>query len=119
MQEGEIKMGYRSDIFICCEEDCKELIEAILEAEPDFHETDDGKFRAAFEGWKWYESYSHVDKIMSAMNKIKERECKGYGGTYMDLPYGYMQIGEEYDDITELGRPYDYGINLVRHLEWI
>ena len=113
-------MGYRSDIFICCEEDCTEFISAILDAEPDFVELDNGKFRAAFEGWKWYESYSHVDKIMSAMNKIEERECEGYmGRKYMELPYGYMQIGEEYDDVVEYGRPYDYGINMVRHLEWI
>ena len=54
------------------------------------------------------------------MAKIEERECEGYmGRKYMDLPYGYMEIGEEYDDVTEHGRPYDYGINYVRHLEWI
>ena len=114
-------MGYSSDIFICCEEDCTEFISAILEAEPDFHETDDGKFRASFEGWKWYESYSHVDKIMSAMNKIEEREYTyaPTGRKYMELPFGYLEIGEEYDDYTEHGRAYDYGINYVRHLEWI
>jgi hypothetical protein len=120
MPEGEINMGYRSDIYIGCEEDCKELIEAILEAKPDFHEIDEGKFRASFEGWKWYDSYSYVGKIMSAMHRIEERECEGYAGKkYMDLPYGYMEIGEDYSDIIEEGRPYDYGINLVRHLEWI
>lgn len=112
-------MGYRSDVYICCEDDCKELIEAILEAKPDFHETDDGKFRAAFEGWKWYESFPFVSNIMSAMNKIETREYEYAGRKYMDLPFGYIEIGEEVDDYTEYGRPYDFGINHVRHLEWI
>ena len=111
-------MGYRSDVYICCEEDCTEFISAIMEAEPDFYETDDGKFRASFEGWKWYESYPYVDKIMSAMANIEEREFEEHGIKFMDYPYGYMEIGEDYNDITEHGRPYDYGIRLVRHLEW-
>ena len=113
-------MGYRSIVYICCEDDCKELIEAILDAEPDYHDTYDGKFRAEFDGWKWYESYSHVDKIMSALGKIEQREFEGYmGSKFMDYPYGYMEVGEDYGDIIELGQPYDYGIKLVRHLEWI
>jgi hypothetical protein len=113
-------MGYRSEIYICCEADCEELIEAIKEAKPDFQELDDGKFTASFNGWKWYESYDHVNKITLAIDKIEPREfVSEYNGRkYQDLPFGFIRIGEDYADIEEYGRPYDYGIRVVRYLEW-
>ena len=112
-------MGYYSNVFICCEADCTELIAAIKDAEPDFDDVDDGKFRAEFGYRKWYDSYAPVSRIMTEIDKISERQFTNSKGTqYMDLPYGYMEIGEEFNDIVELGRPWHYGIVLVRHLEW-
>jgi len=110
-------MGYYSDVFIACEKDCTELIEAIMKAEPTYHATEN-YFFCEFTNCKWYESYPMVKAIMSAINNIEERECEYMGRKYMALPFGYMEIGEEYDDITELGRPYDFGIRLIRNMEW-
>ena len=115
-------MGYRSQIYIVTKKDNKELYDK-LKAE---HEQNEGLWDIFEEGTikmyngdkaevlyvhcdyvKWYDGYKTVDDIMSAIGHIEDEES-----------YGFVRIGEEWDDVETFGYPYDYGLTIHRYAEF-
>jgi len=118
-------MGYRSEVNIVTRKDNKELYE-LLKAE---HENklrtvslwdiyEEGTIKmyngdkvevlyVQCDYVKWYDGYKPVDDIMSAIARIENEES-----------YGFVRIGEEWDDVEAMGYPYDYGLTIHRHAEF-
>ena len=118
-------MGYRSEVNIVTRKDNKELYE-LLKAE---HENklrtvslwdiyEEGTIKmyngdkveilyVQCDYVKWYDGYKPVDDIMSAIAHIENEES-----------YGFIRIGEEWNDIETLGFPYDYGLTIHRYAKF-
>jgi|TARA_R100000482_G_C5130975_1_gene151873 hypothetical protein len=115
-------MGYRSEVSIVTRKDNKELCD-ILKAE---YEQDKDLWDIFEEGTikmyngqkeeilyvqcdyvKWYDGYKTVDDIMSAISRIEDEES-----------YGFVRIGEEWNDVETMGYPYDYGLTIHRYAEF-
>ena len=119
-------MGYRSEVNIVTRKDNKELYELLK------YEHEDGLNRhislwdiyeegttkmyngdkvevlyVQCDSVKWYDGYKSVDDIMSAIANIENEES-----------YGFVRIGEEWNDIETLGFPYDYGLTIHRYAEF-
>ena len=110
-------MGYRSEVVIVTKIENKELVKLLQldEASTDeqyFFSTEDynGKkiecFFTRYEYVKWYDSFPCVNKIMSAMDNIEDEDS-----------FGFMRVGEDYDDVEILGMPYEFDIQLSRTIE--
>lgn len=48
-----------------------------------------GFYKISFDDVKWYDSYSDVQNFLRGMDKLE----------YQDIPYVFIRIGEDYDDI--------------------
>jgi len=115
-------MGYRSEVNIVTRKDNKELYD-ILKAE---YEQNKDLWDIFEEGTiemyngdkvevlyvqcdcvKWYDGYKTVDDIMSAIGCIEDEES-----------YGFVRIGEEWNDVETFGYPYDYGLTIHRYAEF-
>ena len=115
-------MGYTSEVNIVTRKDNKELYE-ILKAE---YEQDKQLWDIFEEGTikmyngdkvevlyvqcdcvKWYDGYKPVADIMSAIARIENEES-----------YGFVRIGEEWNDVETVGYPYDYGLTIHRYAEF-
>jgi len=122
--QGGINMGYRSYVYVITDIENKALIAALKAATPD--EEEEGIFRFhnlsnpkpterevmlfEFHDVKWYESYAAVGAVMSEINKLESDETK-------DTTFGYIELGEESDDVTHLGSPWDYDMYLNRSVD--
>ncbi|QDP51856.1 MAG: hypothetical protein GOVbin4206_23 [Prokaryotic dsDNA virus sp.] len=117
-------MGYRSYVYVITDIENKALIAALKAAKPD--EEEEGIFKFwnmssanrktkevmlfEFHETKWYESYDDVKAVMSEINKLENDKTKCGS-------FGYIQIGENDDDITHLGSPWDYDMHLNRSVD--
>ena len=117
-------MGYRSYVYVITDIENKALIAALKAAEPD--EEEEGIFKVwnlsqpnskkrevmifEFHDTKWYESYADVNAIMLEINKLESDETKCGS-------FGYIEVGEELDDITHLGSPWDFDMYLNRSVD--
>tara|TARA_R100000908_G_scaffold56428_1_gene31902 strand:- start:18 stop:401 length:384 start_codon:yes stop_codon:yes gene_type:complete len=117
-------MGYRSYVYVITDIKNKALIAALKAAKADEEET--GMFRwwnmsnashktkevmlFEFHDVKWYESYADVNAVMSEINKLESDKTKCDS-------FGYIEVGENYDDITHLGSPWDYDMYLNRSVD--
>ena len=110
-------MGYRSDIVIVTKIENKELVKLLQEDEENtdeqyFFSMEDynGKkmecFFTRYEYVKWYDSFPSVNKIRSAMDNIEDGDS-----------FGFIRVGEDYDDVESLGMPYDFNIQLSRTID--
>lgn len=117
-------MGYRSYVYVITDIENKALIAAIKAANPD--EEEEGVFRFhnlstskptarevmlfEFHDVKWYESYAHVMAVMAEINELESDEIKCN-------TFGYIELGENTDDVTHLGSPWDYDMYLNRSVD--
>ena len=110
-------MGYRSDVVIVTKIENKELVKLLQEDEEAtdeqyFFSMEDynGKrmecFFTRYECVKWYDGFPCVDGIRSAMDNIEDGDS-----------FGFMRVGEDYDDVEVLGMPYDFNIQLSRTID--
>ena len=122
--QGGINMGYRSYVYVITDIENKALIAALKAASPD--EEEEGIFRFQnlstskptmrevmlfeFHDTKWYESYADVGAVMSEINKLESDETKCN-------TFGYIELGENHDDVTHLGSPWDYDMYLNRSVD--
>ena len=114
-------MGYRSYVYVITDIENKALIAAVKAAKPDEEET--GTLKQSwppekkakevmlfeFHDTKWYESYSDVNAVMLEINELIN---DNKGNTF-----GYIELGENDDDITHLGSPWDYDMHLNRSVD--
>ncbi len=110
-------MGYRSDVVIATNLENKDLVALLQDADPDEMTSEHGKIWVTFEQVKWYESYSDVSKIMTALTQCEPIMVESKFGSYETDSYAFMRIGEDYDDIETHGDCYEFGINLSRNIE--
>jgi len=110
-------MGYRSDVVIVTKIENKELVNLLQEDEEDTDEqyfftmeNYNGEkmecFLTRYEYVKWYDSIPSVSETMSVINNIEDGDS-----------FGFMRIGEDYDDVEILGMPYDFNIQLSRTID--
>ena len=117
-------MGYRSYVYVITDVRNKALVAALKAAKPDEEETGMFKFwnlsnanhktkevmLFEFHETKWYESYDDVKAVMSEINKLESDKTKCDS-------FGYIEVGENHDDITHLGSPWDYDMYLNRSVD--
>lgn len=110
-------MGYRSDVVIVTKIENKELVKLLQEDEEDTDEqyfftmkNYNGEnmecFFTRYEYVKWYDSITCVNEIMSVINNIEDGDS-----------FGFMRVGEDYDDVEILGMPYEFNIQLSRTID--
>ncbi len=104
-------MGYRSDVAIGLTKEAdvqlrlsdKKLAIQVLD-EADDTSKYENHTNYFLEGVKWYQGYPDVDQVMEFLDSLHHDE------------FGFIRIGENDDDIDIKGDPYEYGIELNRHL---
>ena len=70
----------------------------------------DGKLdRLYFEHVKWYENYEDVGMFNKLISFLETHDM-------CDL-YGFIRIGEEYDDIETRGTPYEFDMGICRSID--
>jgi len=122
--QGGINMGYRSYVYVITDIENKALIAALKAAKPD--EEEEGIFKVwnlsqpnskkreviifEFHDTKWYESYADVGAIMLEINKLESDETKCN-------TFGYIELGDESNDITHLGSPWEFDMYLNRSID--
>ena len=92
-------MGYRSEVYLKTTTEgwimMKQLNDSIKEWEDrplsysEVHRTTSGNYKIEFHDIKWYDSYKQVQLFTDMLNKYEEE----------DIPYSFIRIGEEEDDI--------------------
>ena len=115
-------MGYRSDVGFACDPAVAEVIGAVLELNPkdkndDLHTlVEHGHTsqtptlaRLFFEHVKWYENYEDVGMFNKLMSFLETHDM-------CDL-YGFIRIGEDYDDIETQGTPYEFDMGICRSID--
>jgi hypothetical protein len=115
-------MGYRSDVGFACDPAVAEVIGAVLELNPkdkndDLHTLVEhgrcgagGKLeRLYFESVKWYENYEDVGMFNKLISFLETHDM-------CDL-YGFIRIGEDYDDIETQGTPYEFDMGICRSID--
>ena len=115
-------MGYRSDVGFACDPAVAEVIGAVLELNPkdkneELHTLVDhgrcgagGKLeRLYFESVKWYENYEDVGMFNKLISFLETHDM-------CDL-YGFIRIGEDYDDIETQGTPYEFDMGICRSID--
>tara|TARA_R110000765_G_scaffold77543_1_gene152371 strand:- start:725 stop:1168 length:444 start_codon:yes stop_codon:yes gene_type:complete len=109
-------MGYRSTVHVVTRLDNKELIAALVAASPDntevgvvnsiILESEIPVMSFEFHDIKWYESYAEVSAVMTEIDTLITED--------KDESFGYIEIGEEDNDITQLGCPFYYNLHMER-----
>ena len=109
-------MGYRSEVvlklnkpassalsaFASMSEDIKTLL-----SDADTATKDDENGHVYFWSWiKWYDSYKEVDLIEEFLNVLPYES------------YGFIRLGEDYEDIEQRGSPCDFNIHVNRSIEY-
>ena len=122
-------MGYRSEVAFKCTPEAhnillsaaemnKHLKELLLECEnveivngefgdPDLKRDTDGAYYWSYV--KWYESYSDVSAFESIMDLLDEMALDG--------EYGFIRLGEDFDDHELRGDPGEFGMYINRSIE--
>ena len=100
-------MGYRSQVVIAISLDLygknkKEINKLLNDAE---FNIGDRAVYFSYDSVKWYESYTDVANVMKFINANID-EC------------AFLRLGEEHNDIEELGNCYEFDIYVNRELSW-
>jgi len=92
-------MGYRSDVYLKTTTEGWLMIKRfndsieVKEHRPlygaDVNKTESGFYRIEFHDVKWYDSFPEVQHFAEAMDLLSDN----------DIPYSYIRIGEETNDI--------------------
>ena len=115
-------MGYRSDVGFACDPIVKQVVETLGEWDKEFKElldygedlaegSDCGRWR--FDYAKWYDSFPDVQIVENIMVMCDNVDT---GGLAYDS-YGFIRIGEEYEDIEMRGDPSAFDLYLNRSLD--
>jgi len=115
-------MGYRSDVGFACDPAVAEIIGVVLELNPKDKNEELHTFveyahtgstptleRLFFESVKWYENYEDVGMFNKLMSFLETHDM-------CDL-YGFIRIGEDYDDIETQGTPYEFDMGICRSID--
>lgn len=108
-------MGYRSDVALALSrEDHEKLVkacvppgdlDALLFLTPNDEDDKEDFVILHWESVKWYDDYPLIEKIASFICDLD------------DAAFGFVRIGDEYDDIETLGCPWNFGISVCRRIE--
>ena len=121
-------MGYRSEVAFKCTPEANEVIIAAAELDKDLkkmlEQCDNSElwsrrdcviFEPGSEGcyyWsdiKWYEGYKEVDAIERIMSLL-ENMC-------LEAEFGFIRLGEDYDDHDMRGDPGQFDMYINRSIE--
>lgn len=114
-------MGYRSNIVIAirkeilAEDLISQVIPPVLKEEP--HTVRENTVWWHLQDWKWYSSYSEIQLIERFFQGLSDREPLEIDGEKYAW-FAAMRMGENDDDLQTWGEPYEFEIQLVRHLEF-
>ena len=106
-------MGYRSRVAISLSDAAVETIKSAIKLDKNLRELvndseeptlDHG--RIYFSDIKWYEGYPEIDAMENFLSQLDEED------------YGFIRIGEDYEDVEEKGEPYTYEMYVSREIEW-
>lgn len=96
-------MGYRSDVYLAVKKEDAETVEHThpvigkLLSEADTIDVRDDIVFYEFHNVKWYDGYDEVAALMGWLAELDET-CEDFL-----VPYQFVRIGEEYEDIESLG----------------
>lgn len=105
-------MGYRSEVVIKFNDAAAEVMEAARKLDPGLdsilkdNENPEYKNVVYYSSIKWYEGYKDIGAILNILNQLDIED------------FGFMRIGEDPDDVEELGSPWEYDISINRSLSW-
>ena len=114
-------MGYRSEVGFACYPIIKKVINTVAEWDKEFKtlmedgedlsNDDHGRWR--FEDVKWYQSFPDVQVIENIMGM-----CENTNQNYLCYgSYGFVRIGEEYEDIELKGDPSAFDLYVHRSID--
>ncbi len=102
-------MGYRSEVAIALDNEYVDEFRDIIKEhnmESVFTEHDQKSFMVfKTDSIKWNTNYPEIEAIESFFNIV------------LDEDYGFLRVGEDFDDIEEQGMPWDYGLSVRRTIE--
>jgi hypothetical protein len=105
-------MGYRSDVCIKVSNNYKLGLAVVLnqkfEATTSLADNVDYYDGNTFyiTSVKWYEGYRDIDCVMEFLKTLPDEE------------YGFIRIGEDIEDIEELGEPWDFDMFVSREIRY-
>ena len=114
-------MGYRSDVGFACDPIIKQVVETVGEWDKEFKElldygedlSSDQNGRWRFDYAKWYDSYPDVQIMENIMTMCDNVDTSGLAYD----SYGFIRIGEEYEDIEMKGDPSAFDLYVNRSLD--
>jgi hypothetical protein len=109
-------MGYRSDVALVLDESIydeldaeqKNMINEVF-TEPTPRECSHEGILFYVSGIKWYMNtpgFAEVDSIMKMLEDMDDEK------------YGFIRIGEDFDDLEVQGNPWNYEENITRSIDW-
>tara|TARA_B100000427_G_scaffold329743_1_gene347446 strand:+ start:4936 stop:5283 length:348 start_codon:yes stop_codon:yes gene_type:complete len=114
-------MGYRSDVGFACDPIIKQVMMTVADWDKEFKELlnygedlsrdDHGRWR--FESSKWYDSFPDVQIVENIMVMCDNVDINGL--CYDS--YGFIRIGEEYEDIELKGDPSAFDLYVNRSID--
>ena len=111
-------MGYRSQVAFAITKEKYLEHKIILQDslflldEADEKYSDESAHYFLWDTIKWYESDDDIAEIESLMGKLDQLDTDGDYTPY----YAFIRIGEDFDDITERGQPYEFNMQLERDI---
>ena len=115
-------MGYRSEVAFKCTPEAHNILLSAAELNKDLQDllkandkescssyTNDEEGFYFWEYVKWYESYSDVSAFESIMDLLDEMA--------LDSEYGFIRLGEDFDDHELRGDPGEFGMYINRSIE--
>jgi hypothetical protein len=95
-------MGYYSQVALAIHKSVltSEMMDTINKAEPDLVYVRDNAAIFKWEHVKWYDSYDDITAIQKILKGLDEEE------------FGFIRIGEDREDIEEIGCPNDFGFEV-------
>ena len=115
-------MGYRSEVGFACDPIVKEIIKTVSEWNKDLrqlindaddltHDKEHGRWR--WDWIKWYEGYPEIDTMERIMMFAENSSLQGLSYD----SYGFVRIGEDYEDIELKGAPSEFDLYVNRSVE--
>lgn len=108
-------MGYRSDVALALSrEDHARLVkacvppgdlDALLFVTPEDENDNEDAVLLRWERVKWYDDDPLIVKIADFISDLDEET------------FGFVRVGEEFDDTAILGSPWNFGISVCRRIE--
>lgn len=111
-------MGYRSDVGFACHQDVATIIEVLRNTVGEFKILVDAAedmsskqpyTRLLWTSLKYYDTYSDIQILDEIMQFLDD--------TGHDQDYGFIKIGEEYEDIEHRGSPSEWDLWAHRSIE--